>query len=94
MPLWINAIGTASIGCVYGYVLLYVIKRYLPPVAAQSPALKDLVLFLTSLSIGGVIGASITSIEGINYVGPYGIGLLLGFVANISVTFAVNRSTR
>jgi hypothetical protein len=61
MPTWINALGIGGIGAVYGYVLFYALKRYLPPVAEKPPAIKELVFLLASLGVSGAIGASVTS---------------------------------
>ena len=92
MPIWINAIGIGCIGVSLGYVMLFALKRYLPmpstPAASQVPSIKELLLFLISLSAPGVVGltSTITSVDGINFIGAYGIGLLVGLIANIAVS--------
>jgi len=86
MPIWINALGVTSIGIFYGYILLYTLKRYLPPVSQHSPSLKELALLLVTLGFGGVIGVSVTSIDNINYMGLYGLGLLIGLATNVAFT--------
>lgn len=89
MPRWITACGIGGIGVVYGYVLFYVLKRYLPPFSQTPPAIKELVLSLASLGGGGAIGAFVTSLDGINYIGPYGLGLLVGAATNVIVTLCL-----
>lgn len=86
MPIWITAMGIGSIGTVYGYVLFYVLKRYLPPVIPEPPSFKELLLSVTSLGMGSAIGASLVSLDGMNYIGPYGIGMLIGATINTIIT--------
>ena len=92
MPLWITASGVGGIGFVYGYSLLYVLKRYLPPISMNPPSFKELILALVYFSVGGTIGAAFTLVDGVNMIGPYGIGFLLGMVANIVMTKAAQDS--
>lgn len=89
MPIWVNALGVAGMGAMYGYLTFYVLKRYLPPTTERPPRLRDLLLFLLALGLSGAIGAPFISLGGVNYVGPYGVGLLFGLVANIAVSVAV-----
>lgn len=89
MPIWINALGVAGIGTMYGYFAFYVLKRYLPPVSQQRPRIRDLLLFLSALGLSGAIGAPFVTVGGMSYVGPYGLGLLAGLIANIAVSVAV-----
>jgi hypothetical protein len=89
MPTWITALGVAGIGVMYGYLTFYALKRYLPPATKRPPRLRDLLLFLVTLGLGGAIGAPFLWIGGVSYVGPYGLGLLAGLVANIAVSVAV-----
>jgi hypothetical protein len=91
MPIWLNALGVAGIGVVYGYTIFYSLKRYMPPVARRPPSIRELLLFLVAMGLSGAIGSSFVSLDGVNYVGPYGLGLLGGMVANIvlSVAFEV-----
>lgn len=89
MPLWITAIGIGSYGVFYGYVMFYVLKRYLPPVSQTPPALKELVFTLASLGGSGVIGAWITAVDGVNLTGPYGLGLLIGLVLNVMMSYLI-----
>jgi hypothetical protein len=65
---------------------MYILKRYLPPLAQSSPSIKELVLSLASLGGGSAIGAFVVSLDGVNYVGPYGLGLFVGAAANISLS--------
>lgn len=89
MPLWITAVGIGSYGVFYGYVMFYVLKRYLPPVSQTPPALKELVFTLASLGGSGVIGAWITAVDGVNLAGPYGLGLLIGLVLNVMMSYLI-----
>jgi hypothetical protein len=89
MPLWITAIGIGSYGVFYGYVMFYVLKRYLPPVSQTPPALKELMFTLASLGGSGAIGAWITAVDGVNLVGPYGLGLLIGLVLNVIMSYVI-----
>ena len=91
MPIWINALGIGSIGVVYGYVLFYALKRYLSPASQERPTLRELFVALATLSAGGIIGASVTTMDAINYIGPYGIGLLLGSALNCALSFSIER---
>ncbi len=86
MPTWINALGASGFGMFYGYVAIYILKRYLPPLAEQTPQVKELVSALISLAAGGVMGILVRSIDGINFIGAYGIGLVLGAALNVVVT--------
>lgn len=89
MSIIITALGIGCIGCVFGYVLLFTLKRYLPPISKQPSSLKDVSMFLATLGLGGSFGLSLTDIEGTNYLGPYGLGLLVGLAANVAFTIAV-----
>jgi hypothetical protein len=88
MPIWLNALGVGGIGVVYGYIIFYSLKRYMPPVAKRPPSIKELLLFLIPMGLSGAIGSSFVSIGGISYVGPYGLGLLVGMIANILLSVA------
>lgn len=88
MPIWLSALGVWGIGVVYGYILFYSLKRYMPPVTERPPSLRELVLFLAAMGLSGVMGASFASLDDVNYVGPYGLGLLLGMTANIVASAA------
>lgn len=89
MPIWITALGAAGIGATYGYLAFYVLKRYLPPATHRPPGIRDLLLFLVTLGLSGAIGAPFLAVGGVSYVGPYGLGLLGGLLANIAVSVAV-----
>lgn len=86
MPNWINALGAIGFGMFYGYVSIYILKRYLPPLANQLPQVKELVSALVSLAAGGAMGILVRSVDGINLIGTYGIGLTLGATLNVLVT--------
>ena len=86
MPIWINALGIGGIGMVYGYVLIYALKRFLPPVAEDSISVKELILLLSALGMSSILGTAFGSMDGVNYIGPYGLGFVSGAAANIGVT--------
>jgi len=77
---------------VNGYILIYSVKRQLPPVSKSRTALKEVVMSLVWIGIGGTIGAAVISLDGVNYIGPYGIGLLAGVAANVAITFHGQRA--
>lgn len=86
MPVWVDSLGIASIGVVYGYILFYALKRYMPP-ATQAPlTVKELLLLLTTLGLSGGISAAFVSVNGINQIGPYGMGLLVGSAINVGLS--------
>jgi hypothetical protein len=86
MSIVVNAIGAGGFGMFYGYVTLYILKRYLPPLSQDTPKIRELVSALLALTAGGVMGAMVRSIDGVNYIGAYGIGLVLGTMLNVTVT--------
>jgi hypothetical protein len=86
MSTTVNAIGAAGFGMFYGYVTLYILKRYLPPLSQDAPKIKELISALLALAAGGAMGAMVRSIDGINFIGAYGIGLVLGTMLNVAVT--------
>lgn len=85
MSIWITALGVSGIGAVYGFVLFYAIKRCLPPIADQSPSFKEIVSSFVAIGIG-LLGASLLTVDGINYIGPYGIGMFVGAAINTGIT--------
>jgi hypothetical protein len=86
MPFWMNVLGAAGFGMFYGYVAMYILKRYVPPLADQTPNVKELVSSLTSLVTGGIMAGLVRSIDGVNFVGAYGLGLALGAGLNVIIT--------
>ncbi len=86
MPIWINAVGIGCIGVVCGYLIFYSYKRQHPPMSQQPLAMGEVITLLTAIGAGGVIGGAFIALEGVNYVGSYGIGLLLGVAVNVSLT--------
>ncbi len=86
MSTLVNAIGAGGFGMFYGYITLYILKRYLPPLTQDTPKMRELVSALLTLTAGGVMGAMVRNIDGVNYVGAYGIGLMLGTMFNVIVT--------
>jgi|GEM_PF-2932751 len=86
MNIWITAIGVGCIGAVYGYMLFYSYKRHHTPLANAPMPIKQVVELLAAIGAGGVIGSAFLILEGVNYMGPYGIGLLIGVVFNVILT--------
>jgi hypothetical protein len=89
MSVQFNTIGIIGFGAFYGYVLLFIVKRCLPPTFHEPPSMKSLTVLLTSVGLGSIIGTSTTSIDGINYIAAYGLGLCVGLIANIIITLIV-----
>ena len=86
MSTVVNAIGAVGFGMFYGYITLYILKRYLPPLSQDTPRIRELISALLALAAGGAMGAMVRNIDGVNYVGGYGIGLVLGTMVNVTVT--------
>lgn len=86
MPIWINAIGVSCIGVVCGYLIFYSYKRQHPPMSERPLPVGEVITLLTAVGAGGVIGGAFIALEGVNYVGAYGIGLLLGITVNAALT--------
>jgi len=93
MPVWIDSLGIASIGVVYGYILFYALKRYMPPVTQAPLTVKELLLLLTTLGLSGGISAAFVSVNGINQIGPYGIGLLIGSATNVGLSLWLEKKS-
>lgn len=91
MPIWITALGVAGLGAVLSYVLMFILRRCLPPVTEHTPTASELIILLSPLGLTGGTGFMVTSLDGVTYVGPYGMGVLAGFVANLVVTWAIYR---
>ncbi len=86
MPIWITAIGVGCTGAVCGYILFYSIKRNQPPNTTNPLSMHEVTTVLAAVGAGGAIGGAFIALEKINYMGPYGIGLLLGTAVNIYFT--------
>lgn len=86
MPIWITAIGVGCIGVVCGYILFYSLKRNQPPVTTTPLSMHEVITILAAVGAGGVIGGTFIALENINYMGPYGIGLLIGTAVNVYLT--------
>ena len=86
MPIWITAIGVGCIGTVCGYILFYSLKRNQPPTTTVPLSMHEVISTLAAVGAGGVLGGAFLALEKINYMGPYGIGLLLGLSANVYMT--------
>ncbi len=90
----ITSFGIVCYSVAYGYVFLYILKRLLPPITERRPTISELVLLLGSLGVGGLINAAVRDIDGRNYIGPYGNGLLVGVASNVIITLALERLHR
>lgn len=86
MPQIVSVIGIACIGVVCGYVLFYSLKRNQPPISSAPLPISEVVVLLAAIGAGGVIGGAFIALEGINYIGAYGVGLLLGVAINVYLT--------
>lgn len=84
---WFDYFGVGSIGIVYGWVLFWVLKQYLPPIAETPTPFKELFPSLIMLVFGGSIGSVLTELHSVSYIGPYGVGFLIGSISNLGVTF-------
>lgn len=87
MSIWITAFGVGCLGCAYGYVLIFILRRCLPPATPQPVTINGLLLLLSPLGLSTLVGISVTQLNGELYIGPYGIGLLIGLVANLIITW-------
>lgn len=80
----ITLYGIAGIGASCGYLLLFILKRYLPPIHETLPPLKQAGSFVVALAGGAaVFGIGVGFAE---YIGPYGIGLFTGLMINVLLT--------
>jgi dipeptide/tripeptide permease len=86
MPIWVSAMGIACIGLVCGYILFYSVKRHFPPTASGPLPVQQLIMLLGAVSAGGIIGGAFIALEGVNYIGAYGIGLAVGVAINVALT--------
>lgn len=91
MPIWITAIGVGCTGAVCGYILFYSIKRNQPPITTNPLSMNEVITVLAAVGAGGAIGGAFIALEKVNYLGPYGIGLLLGTAVNIYFTIRHER---
>ncbi len=86
MSILFTALGIGCMGWVYGYILFYSLKRHFPPMSDDPLPINQIVLLLAAFGAGGTIGAVFIALEGVNYFGPYGIGLFVGVVTNIVIS--------
>lgn len=86
MPTWFNAVGVMCIAVVCGYILLYSFKRLQPPLRQTPLAVGEVIALLAAITASGTLGRAFVSLEGVNYIGAYGVGLLLGATINIVLT--------
>lgn len=86
MPLVITAIGIGCIGSVFGYILFYSFKRHHQPMVPAPLPMSQLLTVLVAISAGGVVGNAFLDIQGVNYIGPYGIGLTIGVMIEVVLT--------
>lgn len=91
MPIWITAIGVGCIGIVCGYILFYSLKRNHPPTTTAPLPVHEVITLLAAIGAGGTLGGAFIALEKINYIGPYGIGLLVGITVNVYLTLRHER---
>jgi len=84
--IWVNLFGIGCIGTVCGYILFYTLKRLHSPSTGVPFPVGEVITLLTAVGAGGIIGGIYKAIDGVNYIGGYGIGLLLGFAINVVLT--------
>ena len=90
MNIWITAIGIGCIGIVYGYLLFYTYKRHHAPIVENSMPIGQALSVLAAIGAGGILGGAYLLLEGVNYIGPYGIGFLLGVAVNVLLTLRLD----
>ena len=86
MPIEITAIGIGCIGAVFGYILFYSFKRHHQPIAPLPLPINQLLTILVAISASGVVGSVFLDLQGVNYIGPYGIGLAFGVAIEVFLT--------
>lgn len=86
MNVFNAADGIGGIGWVCGYMLFFALKRYLPPISANERSPREIALLITTIVGGSFLGTRFISMDGNNYIGPYGVGLFLGVVVNLILT--------
>jgi hypothetical protein len=86
MPVWITALGVVCIGVVGGYLVFYSYKRLHPPISTHPLPLVEVIALLTAVGASGVVGGAFGKLDGVNYIGPYGIGLFIGVAINVALT--------
>ncbi len=86
MATWVSALGIGCIGLVCGYILFYSVKRHYPPTTAEPLPVQQLIMLLGAIGAGGIIGGAFIALEGVNYIGAYGIGLAVGVAINVCLT--------
>ncbi len=86
MSLEITAIGIGCIGSVFGYILFYSFKRHHQPLNPSPMPINQLVMILVAIGAGGVVGNAFLNVQGINYIGPYGVGLTIGVAIEVILT--------
>ena len=91
MPIWITGIGVGCIGIVCGYILFYSLKRNHPPTTTVPLPVHEVITLLAAIGAGGVLGGAFIALEKIYYIGPYGIGLLVGTSVNVYLTLRHER---
>jgi hypothetical protein len=85
--LWFDALGVLCVAGFQGYLLMFAMRRLLPPI---NPSLKGisgttLIALLAAIGITGPIGMSSAVLPQGSMVGPYGVGLVLGLAVNLFI---------
>lgn len=86
MSIEITATGIGCIGVVIGYILFYSFKRHHQPITPKPLPVTQLLTILVAISASGVVGKAFLDLRNINYIGPYGIGLLIGVAIEVILT--------
>jgi len=86
MSIWFTALGVGCLGIVNGYMTFYSFRRQNPPLTPSPLPTEQLVLLLGANGAGGAVGSIFIAMEGVNYFGAYGIGLLIGVALNVMIT--------
>lgn len=93
MPVWMDAVGVMCIGAVQGYLFIYILRRVLPPIILKPDWFGKTSAFtvLAAVGVSGFIGASSAILPQGSMIGPYGIGLLTGLVANTGLVIWIDK---
>ena len=87
-----SQIGVMCIGICMGFWVQYVLRRLLPPVTPDRPRIEDIITLLGSISVTGMIGGGMSVLPEGSMIGPYGVGLLIGLVANTGIILWIETS--
>lgn len=97
MPLFMDAIGVLCIGIVQCYLFIFTLRRLLPPITTNLNWVDRTTSFVTviaALGVTGYIGEQSAVLPQGSMIGPYGIGLLIGLITNITVIIWLDSKQR